>query len=54
MFIFLTGYEIPVSERSIIDLADGVFTKPVSFDNFLASIENVFSEKLAMIAIRTA
>ncbi len=46
IFFFLTGYEIPVSERSIIEQADGVFTKPVSFDNFLTSIENASDKKM--------
>lgn len=40
-FIFLTGYEIPDSEKSTISQADAVLTKPISFENFFKTIDNI-------------
>lgn len=40
-FIFITGYEIPNKIKNIIDQADGLIVKPVSFDQFFKNFENL-------------
>ena len=40
-FIFLTGYEIPDSEKSTISKADAVLTKPISFEIFFKTIDTI-------------
>lgn len=38
-FIFLTGYEITDNEKGIIEQADGLLSKPISFDQFFEALE---------------
>jgi len=46
-FVFLTGYEIPESEKHTITKADAVLTKPISFDNLFNTIEDITAKKTA-------
>ncbi len=40
-FIFLTGYEHPDEERSLMEQADAVIHKPVSFNELLSKVDSV-------------
>lgn len=40
-FIFLTGYEIPESEKETVSRADAILSKPISFKNFFKTIDNI-------------
>ena len=46
-FIFLTGYEIPESERDTVSKADAVLSKPISFKNFFKTIDHISVSKTA-------
>jgi len=42
-FIFITGYEVPDKIMNIINKADGLIVKPVSFDQFFDNLEQLES-----------
>jgi len=42
-FIFITGYEVPDKIMNIINQADGLIVKPVSFDQFFDNLEQLES-----------
>jgi DNA-binding NtrC family response regulator len=42
-FVFITGYEVPEKIMNIIKQADGLIVKPVSFDKFFSSLEQLDS-----------
>jgi CheY-like chemotaxis protein len=44
-FIFLTGYEIPDSEKDTVSKADAVLSKPISFKNFFKTIDTISVNK---------
>ena len=44
-FIFLTGYEIPESEKDTVSKADAVLSKPISFKNFFKTIDDISINK---------
>lgn len=46
-FIFLTGYEIPESEKDTVSKADAILSKPISFENFFKTIDEIASKKPA-------
>jgi len=44
-FIFLTGYEITEEVKKVIDMADGLLNKPVSFDSFFNKLDEIKSSQ---------
>jgi CheY-like chemotaxis protein len=48
IFIFLTGYEITDDVKDVIALADGLINKPVSFDDFFKTLDqlNIVANKV--------
>ncbi len=44
-FIFLTGYEIPESEKDTVSKADAVLSKPISFKSFFKTIDDISIKK---------
>jgi PAS domain S-box-containing protein len=44
-FVFLTGYEIPESDKDTVSKADAVLSKPISFKSFFKTIDNISINK---------
>ena len=42
-FIFLTGYEITGELKNVVNLADGLFNKPVVFEQFFKKLDEIKS-----------